>query len=437
MNAPRTLFGPIRSALVVEQPDPVLDGLLAEQGILVDRRIEVPDEAGLIRMIQEGQHPLLFKRSRVPVTRRVIEACPSLLAVQLCCIGDDSVDKRACAEHGVMVFNDPVSNGRSVVELAVGHLVALSRRLFETYDHTRAGGFDKSQEERFEIQGKVLGVIGLGNIGRATARAAEALGMRVIFHDTREVAREVGREMGWEERDSLEALFRGSDCVSVHVSAEDSLGRRNEGLLRREHFAQLAADRPQPSPRLFLNLARGFLYDPEDLLAAIQAGEVRRAAVDVYPEEPRGKGPWTNPYAQEPRVATTPHLGAATLDAQPRIARRVAATVRAFARVGALRDCVYRPRLNLGLGELPPKHAVLAVVHSTTRGTRKAIQDAIFEAGASAESTAHQDFDDLGVAYDLTALDRPLTPEQVARMVALAEALTGEPDAIRSVRQLG
>ena len=432
----RQHLGPFRSGLVVEHPDSALDSILGAEGMALDRRKEVPDEAALIRWIQEGAHPVLFKRSRVPVTRRVVEACPSLLAVQLCCIGDDSVDKRACAEYGVMVFNDPVSNGRSVVELAIGHLIVLSRRLYGTYDHTRAGGFDKSQDERFEVQGRVLGILGLGNIGRATARAAEALGMRIAFHDTREVAREVGREMGWQPCESIDALFRESDMVSVHVSAEEVVsGKRNEGLLTAAHFAQLAADRPQPSPRLFLNLARGFLYDPEDLLEAIRAGYVRRAAVDVYPEEPRGSGPWTNPYAREPRVATTPHLGAATLDAQPRIARRVAHTLRGFARTGALRDCVYRPRLELALGDVPAGMHTLAVVHSTTRGTRKAIQDAIFEAGASAESTAHQDFDDLGIAYDLTALDRALSDVQLARMIDLARELTGEVAPIRSIRQ--
>ncbi len=432
----RTCLGPFTRALVVEHPDRALDPLLVADDVEVDRRADVPDEDALIAWINEGGHSLLFKRSRVPVTRRVVESCPSLMAVQLCCIGDDSVDKQACADHGVLVFNDPVSNGRSVVELAIGHIVALARRLYETYDHTRAGGFDKSQDERFEIAGRTLGVLGLGNIGRAVARAAEAMGMRVIFHDTREVAREVGNEMGWEEASTIDALFRRSDVVTVHVSAEDAKGRRNERLLTRAHFAQLAADRPGESPRLFLNLARGFLYDPADLLDAIDKGEVRRAAVDVYPEEPRGKGPWNNPYAGQARVAGTPHLGAATLDAQPRIARRVAHTVKAFHRSGALRDCVYRPRLVLGLGDLEHARVVLAIAHSTARGTRKAIQDAIFEAGASADATAHQDFDELGMAYDLTALDRPLTAEQLQRMVEAAQRLTGDVAAIRSIRQV-
>lgn len=428
--------GPFTDALVVEEPDRALDELLASDGIRVDRRAEVPDEKRLVEMLNEGGHQVLFKRSRVPVSRAVVEACPRLLAIQLCCIGDDSVDKRACADHGVLVFNDPVSNGRSVVELAIAHLIALSRRLFETYDHTRAGGFDKSQTERFEIQGRTLGVLGLGNIGRQVARAAEAMGMRIRFHDTREVAREVGIEMGWEEMPTIEALFRQSDYVSVHVSAEDVHRRSNRALLDTSHFLALGADRPADSPRIFLNLARGFLYEPADLLAAIRAGAVRRAAVDVYPEEPRGAGPWTNPYVSEPRVATTPHLGAATVDAQPRIARRVAATVRGYSRHGALRDCVYRPRLALGIGELVPGSTLLSVVHAPVRGSRKAIQDAIFEAGASNLSTVHQDFDEYGLAYDLAAIDRPLTAPELARLVALADALTGDEGSIRSLRQM-
>ena len=433
---PRIHSGPLRRALVVEHPDPVLDELLRAQGIDVDRRMEVPEEDTLIDWLREGRHELLFKRSRVPVTRAMLEACPDLLAVQLCCIGDDSVDKRACADHGVLVFNDPISNGRSVVELVVSHLIALSRRLYETNEHTRKGGFDKSSTERYEVQGRVLGVLGLGNIGRQVAKVGDALGMKILFHDSREVAREVGREMGWEEAPTLDALFRASDYLTVHVSASDADGRSNRAMLTREHFDMLGADRSGDSPRIFLNLARGFLYDPRDLLGSIEAGIVRRAAVDVYPDEPRGKEPWNNPYASQPRVVTTPHMGAATLDAQPRIARRVAQTVRAFAAHGALRDCVFRPRLSLGLGEVPPGSTVLAVVHSTRRGSRKALQDAIFEAGASNLSSVHQDFEDHGMAYDLCATDRPLDARQLQRIIDHAAELTGELGAIRSIRQL-
>ena len=178
------------------------------------------------------------------------------------------------------------------------------------------------------------------------------------------------------------------------------------------------------------------MYDPQDLLDAITATEVRRAAVDVYPEEPRGSGPWTNPYASEPRVATTPHLGAATVDAQPRIARRVAQTIRNFSHAGSLRDCVFRPRMVLGLTDIPEDATLLSVVHGTTRGARKAIQDAIFDAGASNLSTAHMDLDDFGVAIDLLALDRPLSESELYTIRERAEALTGTPGVVRSLRQI-
>lgn len=430
--------GPLTRALVVENPHTGLDDHLAAAGARATRIAgTAPDEADLIALLREHRSEVLFKRSRVPVTRRVIEQCPDLLAVQLCSIGDDSVDKQACADHGVLVFNDPVSNGRSVVELAIGHLIALSRRLYETNTACRAGTWNKNNRERYEIRGKVLGVLGLGNIGRATARAAEQMGMRIRYWDCRDVAMEVGRELGWEPATSPEDLFRGSDAVTVHVSARDASGRSNELLLTAALLQALGQDRPEGSPRLFLNLSRGFLYDPQDLKAAVASRAIRRAAVDVYPAEPRGTVPWTNPYADEPRIVVTPHIGAATQEAQPRIAERVAETFRGFSHHGSVRDCVFAPRAALSLFEGPGMSgALLSVAHSTTRGTKRAIDDAIYSAGASNLSSVHRDFKELGVAYDLAHIDHPLTEEQLRELVAEAARLTGEVNAIRSLRQI-
>ena len=436
----RICLGPLERALVVEEPHDTLDDLLRGLGMTVHRkRGDAPDEAELIELLQETRAQVLFKRSRVPVTRAVVEACPELLVVQLCCIGDDSVDKRACADHGVAVFNDPVSNGRSVVELVVAHLIALSRRLYETDAVCREGAWTKSNKERYEIRGKVLGVLGLGNIGRATARVCEQLGMEVRFHDTREVAREVGREFGWTYTDTIEELFETSDCVTVHVSARDAARRSNEGLLSGGVLHHLGKQRPANSPRIFLNLSRGFLHSTEDLRSAIEAGAIRRAAVDVYPSEPRGKGePWTNPYGDLRRVAVTPHLGASTQEAQPRIAQRVTRTLGAFSLRGAVRDCVFAPRANLGLGEeaRAAGGAILVVVHSTARGTKRSIDDAIFAAGASNISSVHRDFAEYGVAFDVAAIDAPLTEAQLQELCEAAARLTGRDDAIRSIRQI-
>ena len=422
-------------ALVVEGPHESLDHYLTEADIEITRLSAVPDEDALIAELQRTGAQVLFKRSRVPVTRRIVEACPDLYVVQLCSIGTDSVDLPSCAEHGVMVFNDPVSNGRSVVELAMGHIISLSRRLFETDVAMNRHQFEKSASGRFEVLGKVLGIVGLGNIGRQVAKAAQGLGMDVQFFDSREVAETVGIEMGWRSCDSLESLFRTSDVVSVHTSAHDARGVDNQGLLN-DLLSQLGAERPEPSPRIFLNLARGNLHSTEALLAAVNQGAVRRAAVDVFPEEPApGQTDWQNPYAGEPRVSCTPHIGASTLEAQPRIARRVAKTFLQFSRTGALRDCVYAPRTTIDLGPASGGAAGLAVVHSVSRGTKKAVDDAIFEAEVSNLGSSHRDFAN-GIAYDLSLLDRPLPPEELTALVDRAATLANDPRAIRSIRQI-
>ncbi len=431
----RLLFGAFQRGLVVERPHATLDNHLLNYGLHVERLDSVPDDGALIRELQRTRAQVLFKRSRVPVSRAVVEACPDLHLVQLCCIGDDSVDKQACADHGVLVANDPVSNGRSVVELAIAHLIALARRLYETDVATHANRWEKTNAGRFEVAGKRLGIVGFGNIGRNVAKAAVGLGMDPIFFDSRPVAVEVGREMGYQPCASLQELFRKSDMVTVHVSARDTWGNDNEGLLD-SVLGELGADRGEQSPRLFLNLARGNVHSPAALLQAIEAGAIRRAAVDVYPEEPSPGAPsWANPYADEPRVVCTPHIGAATQEAQPRIARRVAQTTGDFSTVGTLRDCVYAPKAALSVRGAAAGNVVLAVVHSTARGTKKAVDDAIYDAGASNLESAHRDFPN-GIAYDVSVLDRELTEADVHAMLSRAEQYSGETGAIRAVRQM-
>lgn len=430
----RILNEPFSRALVVENPHSTLDEYLAASGIQATRLLEVPDEQTLIDAINESGAQILFKRSRVPVSANVIASCPNLHAIQLCCIGDDSIDKEAAAAAGVLVFNDPASNARSVVELAIGHMITLARRLYETDVEMHQDSWKKTAAGRYEILEKHLGIVGLGNIGRQIARAAEAFGLHIHFHDSRPVAREVGIEMGWKSHETLEDLFANADIVTVHTSAKDAWGNDNEGLLD-DALQFLARDRPEGSPRIFMNLARGNVHSTEALLAAVKSGAIRRAAVDVYPEEPRpGQDDWHNPYADEPRVVCSPHIGAATQEAQPRIARRVANTIEGFSLYGSLRDCVYSPRAQMSVRDSARGHAILAVVHSTRRGTKKAVDDAIYEAECDNLGSTHNDFE-IGVAYDLSVLDRPLSLEQMEQLVARAREIAGD-DAIRAIRQV-
>lgn len=434
----RMLRDHFKKALILENPHPSLDRYLTAMGIEVERLDEsvTLNEDEVVRILEEGQHDLLFKRSRFEVNERVLKASKHLAAVMLCCIGDDSVDREACAREGVLVMNDPVSNGRSVVEMVLGEMICLARRIFDADRDGRSHLWTKNSKERYELKGKNLAIIGLGNIGKQVAQVAEAFGMRVFFYDTRELAREVGMALGWTSCATLSEAFRVADVVTVHVGAEDHRGRSNRDMLSYEHLANFGADREPSSPRIFINAARGFLYNPEDLKRAVEEGHVRRAAVDVFPEEPGSSDdPWSNPYADFASVVTTPHIGAATEEAQPRIAQHVANTTQLFLEQGLVRDCVFSPGQTIGV-ETDGACTILTVIHSDQRGTKKAVDDAIFEAGLNNLRSSHRDFPDYGFAYEVAAIDRPLDTKQLHELVAHAQAITGDVRAVRAIRQI-
>jgi D-3-phosphoglycerate dehydrogenase len=435
--AVRSLRKRFESALILENPHERLDEEIRAFGIIPERLPEsaTQDRDHVISRLQEVGHDLLFKRSRFVVDEEVLNASPNLAAIMLCCIGDDSVDKEVCARAGVLVMNDPVSNGRSVAEMVIGEMICLARRIFIAHEAGREHLWTKESKGRYELLGRTISLIGLGNIGRQVARLAEAFGMRVAFFDQSSVAREVGRTFGWTECSSLEEAFRKGDVVSLHLSAEDPKGKRNEDIIGLEHFRLLGADYGERTPRVFINAARGFLYDPEALRTALAEGAVRAAAVDVFPDEPGSKqDPWVNPYAEESAVTTTPHIGAATEEAQPRIAVHMAQSARLLNLRGTVRDTVFRPKLRIDLDAEAGQWA-LAVVHSDARGTKKAIADTIFEAGANNIDSNHHDFARYGIAYDISAIDRPLTEQQLDDLVRRAQNITGDSRAIRSIRQ--
>jgi len=431
----RFLDGHFDSALVLEGPDEDLDEYLAAQRIETERYPRGVDKEKVIERLEAGQHDLLFKRSQFEVDREVLRASENLAAVMLCCIGDDSVDKQACAEEGVMVMNDPVSNGWSVVEMVVGEMICLSRRIFGAVGASNEEVWTKDKRDRYELRGKSLSIIGLGNIGKQVAQMAEDIGMQIHFFDNDEVAREVGSTLGWHACETIAEAFRLGDFVTVHVSAEDYRGTSNVGLLDYErHFSQLGAERDESSPRIFINAARGFLYDADDLIRAVEREEVRRAVVDVYPEEPEGKSePWDNPYADVDRIWGTPHIGAATQEAQPRIAKRMGNTTYLFNRYGTVRDQVFGGGGGISVDSENPDY-VLTVVHSDARGTKKAVDDCIYEAGLSNIGSSHRDFPRYGFAYDVNAVDEPLADEQLEVLVETARSLSDDETAIRAIR---
>lgn len=273
-------------------------------------------------------------RSRTQVDGAVLASAPQLRAIGAFCIGTNQIDLSGAGERGVAVFNAPYSNTRSVVELAIAEIIALTRRLTVKDRGMHAGVWDKSATGSHEVRGRRLGIVGYGNIGTQLSVVAEALGMRVGFFDTADRL-----ALGNAQRhDSLADLLASSDVVTLHVDGRPA----NRDFFSAEHFALM---RPGS---LFLNLSRGFVVDHEALRDSIGSGYLAGAAVDVFPDEPAGRGDAFASVLQGlDNVILTPHVGGSTEEAQQDIGGFVAAKMRDYVTEGTTSLSVNLPQLSL------------------------------------------------------------------------------------------
>jgi len=264
---------PLR-ALHVENIHRDGDAVLAGLGFEVTSVKGALDEDELIEALQGVQ--VLGIRSKTDVTERVLAAAPDLLAIGAYCIGTNQIDLTAATRAGVAVFNAPFSNTRSVVELALAEIIALTRRLTEKDRLMHDGVWDKSASGAHEVRTRRLGIVGYGNIGTQLSVLAENLGMQVSFYDTTDRL-----ALGNARRcESLEQLLSTCDVVTLHVDGRDA----NAGMFGAAEFALM---RPGS---VFLNLSRGFVVDYGALRQALLSGHISGAAVDVFPAEPKTAG---------------------------------------------------------------------------------------------------------------------------------------------------
>ncbi len=277
---------------------------------------------------------LLCIRSKTQVTARVLERAQKLLAIGAFCIGTNQIDLKTCQRRGIAVFNAPFSNTRSVVELAIGEMISLLRRVPEKSAKMHRGIWDKSAGGAVEVRGKTLGLVGYGNIGTQLSVLAEALGMRVLFYDIVDKL-----ALGNARRaDSLEQLLREADVVSLHVDGR----RENHNLIGAEELAMM-----KPGA-VFLNLARGHVVDMAALAHALRSGHLAGAGLDVYPYEPAHNA---EPFESELRgmdnVILTPHIGGSTQEAQESIGRYVPGKLIDYVNTGGTFASVNFPNLQL------------------------------------------------------------------------------------------
>jgi len=260
-----------------------------------------------------GPYDALVVRSQTKVTRQVIEAGENLKVVARAGIGLDNVDVEAATRRGVMVVNAPQSNIVSAAEHAFALMLAQARNIPQANADLKAGRWERSTWQGVELQGKTLGIVGIGRVGALVAQRAAGFGMRVIAFDPY-VPKDRAKEMGVELMPTLEALLVQADFVSIHLPRTPD----TEGLIGERELALV-----KEGARL-VNTARGGIVDEQALAKAIEDGRLAGAGLDVFAEEPTTESPL---FALE-QVVVTPHLGASTTEAQDKAGTSVAEMVR-------------------------------------------------------------------------------------------------------------
>jgi D-3-phosphoglycerate dehydrogenase len=376
-------------ALLLENVHPDAVALLEAAGCAVETADRAYGERELVDAVA-GVH-LLGVRSKTEVTATVVAAAENLVAVGAFCIGTNQIDLEAASGRGIAVFNAPFSNTRSVVELALAEIVALTRRLTEKNADMHAGVWDKSATGAHEIRGRRLGIVGYGNIGAQLSVLAEALGMSVSFYDTADKL-----ALGNARRcESLRELLDCSDIVSLHVDGRSS----NRDIFGATEFALM-----RPGSQ-FLNLSRGFVVDHKALREHIESGHLAGAAVDVFPDEPAGRG---EEFVSELRglanVILTPHIGGSTEEAQQDIGRYVAGKLRDFVVDGSTTMSVNLP--HLALAQRPDGHRI-AHLHHNVPGVLAAINGLLADHKVNIEAQLLGTRGDLGYVLTDVSVDYP------------------------------
>ena len=374
-----------------------------EEGYDVETVQGALDEAALTERLKGVS--VLGLRSKTQLTEAALVNADRLLAVAAFCIGTNQIDLAACSRKGVAVFNAPYSNTRSVVELAIGEIVALTRRLFDKSSAAHAGRWDKSAAGAHEIRGQTLGIVGYGAIGSQLSVLAENLGMRVIYYDLAEKL-----SLGNAQRvRKLDELLSKADVVTLHVD-----GRAENRALIGER--ELSLMKPGA---LLLNLSRGHVVDVPALAAALKSGRLGGAGVDVFPEEPEANGqPFATALQGLPNVILTPHVGGSTEEAQAAIAEFASERLLGFLHRGDTTFSVNLP--NVQLSEVGGAHRLLHI-HRNRPGVLAGINRALAEGGLNILAQHLKTSDETG--YVITDVDHNYGPEAIEALKALPDTL--------------
>lgn len=311
--------------------------------VQVDKFTKALGEEELLKEIKDVH--ILGIRSKTHVTSRVLEAAKKLQAIGCFCIGINQVDLKSATRNGVVVFNAPYSNTRSVAELVIGAAIMLIRRIPDKNRSAHEGVWMKESKGSYELRGKTLGIIGYGNIGSQVSVLAEALGMKVIFYDV-ETKLPLGNA---EDAKSLKELLKKADVVTLHVPET----QQTKNLINKTNLKFFKKN------SILINYARGEVVDLPALKNTMMEGHISGAAIDVYPWEPEKNGDkFQTPLQNIPNVLLTPHIGGSTEEAQQNIGEDVSLKLFNYLEKGITFGSHTVPALSL-----PPQEGAHRILH--------------------------------------------------------------------------
>ncbi len=333
--------------LLLENIHEDAERILRNEGYNVSTCSGALDEEELSERIKDVS--VLGIRSKTRLTAKVLQNANRLIAVGAFCIGTNQIDLDECLKKGVVVFNAPFSNTRSVVELAIGEIILLMRGLTDRISEMHEGVWNKSAAGSNEIRGKKLGIVGYGNIGSQLSVIAEALGFDVYYYDLMEKL-----ALGNATKcSSLQELLQKVDVVSLHVDGR----KENKNLIGKKEFNLMREG------TVFLNLSRGHVVDIDALKKNIESGKIKGAGVDVFPQEPKtNQETFESELRGLPNVILTPHIGGSTQEAQVNIGNFVPGKIIEYINTGSTTNSVDFPNLQLPI--LENAHRLIHIHHN-------------------------------------------------------------------------
>ncbi len=364
--------------LLVENIHPVAQERLEKDGYSVDLIKESPSEKDLIRMLANYQ--ALGIRSKTEITDQVLKECPHLLAIGAFCIGTNQIQLQTAKLSGVPVFNAPHANTRSVAELVIAEMIALSRQLGDRNSKAHLGEWIKSADGSREVRGKTLGIVGYGHIGSQLSVLAESMGLQVIFYD---IVKKLPLGNAKLMR-SLDDVLQQADFLSLHVpetpQTQDMISATELKKMKKGSY--------------LINASRGSVIVINDLVQALKSNHLAGCAIDVFPQEPASnKEKFKSALQGIQNVILTPHIGGSTEEAQYAIGLEVADSFRKFLAYGSTLGSVNFPAIDLQKGKLAKR---ILNVHRNEPGVLGEINGIVSEAQANIQAQSLSTDDRIG-----------------------------------------